>query len=155
MNGSARTPGNCEPPHSPKESTLTSYIILQTEEKPRSLSTDGQDADDTLPSSIFGPKKKFKPVIQRPLPKDVSLHSALMEAIHSSGGREKLRKVNVVGVSVWVQGAPEQVFHPCPRSLEERLQRQSCKFAGFILSTFCLFLLMHSNNNTREADDWI
>uniref|UniRef100_A0A8C6GYU2 Cordon-bleu WH2 repeat n=1 Tax=Mus spicilegus TaxID=10103 RepID=A0A8C6GYU2_MUSSI len=92
MNGSARTPGNCEPPHSPKESTLTSYIILQTEEKPSSLSTDGQDADDTLPSSIFGPKKKFKPVIQRPLPKDVSLHSALMEAIHSSGGREKLRK---------------------------------------------------------------
>nr|4JHD_C Chain C, Protein cordon-bleu [Mus musculus]4JHD_F Chain F, Protein cordon-bleu [Mus musculus] len=31
--------------------------------------------------------------VQRPLPKDVSLHSALMEAIHSSGGREKLRKV--------------------------------------------------------------
>ncbi|XP_029339276.1 protein cordon-bleu isoform X6 [Mus caroli] len=92
MNGSARTPGNCEPPHSPKESTVTSYIILQTEEKPSSLSTDGQDTDDTLPSSIFGPKKKFKPVIQRPLPKDVSLHSALMEAIHSSGGREKLRK---------------------------------------------------------------
>ncbi|XP_029400818.1 protein cordon-bleu isoform X5 [Mus pahari] len=92
MNGSARTPGNCEPPHSPKESTLTSYIILQTEEKPSLLSTDGQDADDTLPSSIFGPKKKFKPVVQRPLPKDISLHSALMEAIHSSGGREKLRK---------------------------------------------------------------
>lgn len=116
MNGPARTPGNCEPPHSPKESTLTSYIILQTEEKPSSLSTDGQDADDALPTSIFGPKKKFKPVVQRPLPKDISLHSALMEAIHSSGGREKLRKVNVVGIRVWVQGAPEQVFHPCPRS---------------------------------------
>ncbi|XP_052054867.1 protein cordon-bleu isoform X3 [Apodemus sylvaticus] len=92
MNGSARTPGNCEPPHSPKESTLTSYIILQTEEKPSPSSTDGQDADKALPSSIFGPKKKFKPVVQRPLPKDVSLHSALMEAIHSSGGRDKLRK---------------------------------------------------------------
>lgn len=92
MNGSARTPGNCEPPRSPKESTLTSYIILQTEEKPSPLSTDGQDANDALPSSIFGPKKKFKPVVQRPLPKDISLHSALMEAIHSSGGRDKLRK---------------------------------------------------------------
>ncbi|XP_060221680.1 protein cordon-bleu isoform X9 [Meriones unguiculatus] len=92
MNGSARVPGNYEPPHSPKESSLTSYIILQTEEKPSPLSTNGQDADDALPSSIFGPKKKFKPVVQRPVPKDTSLHSALMEAIHSSGGRDKLRK---------------------------------------------------------------
>lgn len=92
VNGSARTPGNCEPPHSPKESTMTSYIILQTEEKSSPLSADGQNSDDALPSSIFGPKKKFKPVVQRPLPKDISLHSALMEAIHSSGGRDKLRK---------------------------------------------------------------
>ncbi|XP_055479902.1 protein cordon-bleu isoform X4 [Psammomys obesus] len=92
MNGSAWVPGNYEPPHSPKESSLTSYIILQTEEKPSPLSTDGQDADAALPSSIFGPKKKFKPVVQRPVPKDTSLHSALMEAIHSSGGRDKLRK---------------------------------------------------------------
>ncbi|EDL76073.1 cordon-bleu (predicted), isoform CRA_a [Rattus norvegicus] len=92
VNGSAQTPGNCEPPHSQKESTLTSYIILQTEEKPSPLSADGQNSDDALPSSIFGPKKKFKPVVQRPLPKDISLHSALMEAIHTSGGRDKLRK---------------------------------------------------------------
>ncbi|XP_042141536.1 protein cordon-bleu isoform X8 [Peromyscus maniculatus bairdii] len=92
MNGSARAPGNCEPPHCPKESSPTSYIILQTEEKPSPLTTDVQDTDDALPSSIFGPKKKFKPVVQRPVPKDTSLHSALMEAIHSSGGRDKLRK---------------------------------------------------------------
>ncbi|XP_052590502.1 protein cordon-bleu isoform X4 [Peromyscus californicus insignis] len=92
MNGSARAPGNCEPPHCPKESSPTSYIILQTEEKPSPLTTDVQDTDDVLPSSIFGPKKKFKPVVQRPVPKDTSLHSALMEAIHSSGGRDKLRK---------------------------------------------------------------
>ncbi|XP_059131413.1 protein cordon-bleu [Peromyscus eremicus] len=92
MNGSARASGNCEPPHCPKESSPTSYIILQTEEKPSPLTTDVQDTDDALPSSIFGPKKKFKPVVQRPVPKDTSLHSALMEAIHSSGGRDKLRK---------------------------------------------------------------
>ncbi|KAH0627129.1 hypothetical protein JD844_002545 [Phrynosoma platyrhinos] len=42
--------------------------------------------------NVFGPKKKFKPVIQKPLPKDTSLHCALMEAIQTSGGREKLRK---------------------------------------------------------------
>lgn len=118
MNGSARAPGNYEPPHSPKESSLTSYIILQTEEKPSPLPTDGQDTDDALPSSIFGPKKKFKPVVQRPVPKDTSLHSTLMEAIHSSGGRDKLRKVNVGGFGGWVQGAPGQGFHPCLSSEE-------------------------------------
>lgn len=42
---------------------------------------------------VFGPKKKFKPVIQKPLPKDSSLHGALMEAIQSARGREQLRKV--------------------------------------------------------------
>ncbi|CAO2640681.1 Protein cordon-bleu, partial [Lemmus lemmus] len=92
MNGSARAAGNCEPPHGPKESSPTSYIILQTEEKPSPLTTDVQDTEDAPSSSIFGPKKKFKPVVQRPVPKDTSLHSALMEAIHSSGGRDKLRK---------------------------------------------------------------
>ncbi|XP_075800491.1 protein cordon-bleu isoform X3 [Microtus pennsylvanicus] len=92
MNGSARASGNCEPPHGPKESSPTSYIILQTEEKPSPLTTDVQDTEDAPSSSIFGPKKKFKPVVQRPVPKDTSLHSALMEAIHSSGGRDKLRK---------------------------------------------------------------
>ncbi|XP_053115298.1 protein cordon-bleu isoform X3 [Hemicordylus capensis] len=44
--------------------------------------------------NVFGPKKKFKPVIQKPLPKDTSLHSALMEAIQTSGGRERLRKIS-------------------------------------------------------------
>ncbi|CAH6999400.1 Cobl [Phodopus roborovskii] len=92
MNGSAWPPGNCEPPHCLKESSPTSYIILQTEEKSSPLTTNVQDTEDALPSSIFGPKKKFKPVVQRPVPKDTSLHSALMEAIHSSGGRDKLRK---------------------------------------------------------------
>nr|XP_048291413.1 protein cordon-bleu isoform X5 [Myodes glareolus] len=91
-NGSARASGNCEPPRGPKESSPTSYIILQTEEKPSPLTTNVQDAEDAPSASIFGPKKKFKPVVQRPVPKDTSLHSALMEAIHSSGGRDKLRK---------------------------------------------------------------
>nr|XP_020661868.1 protein cordon-bleu isoform X2 [Pogona vitticeps] len=44
--------------------------------------------------NVFGPKKKFKPVIQKPLPKDSSLHSALMAAIQSAGGREKLQKIS-------------------------------------------------------------
>ncbi|XP_042540915.1 protein cordon-bleu isoform X2 [Dipodomys spectabilis] len=87
-NGSTWVSVNSERSCSPK---LSSRIILETEEKP-SLLSDAHETDGTLPPSIFGPKKKFKPVVQRPVPKDTSLHSALMEAIHSAGGKDKLRK---------------------------------------------------------------
>ncbi|CAK7309078.1 Protein cordon-bleu [Vulpes lagopus] len=66
---------------------------LEREEKPRVPCAGGHEPDGTLPPSIFGPKKKFRPVVQRPAPKDTSLHSALMEAIHSAGGKDRLRKV--------------------------------------------------------------
>ncbi|NXU82774.1 COBL protein, partial [Xiphorhynchus elegans] len=52
------------------------------------------EVDVSVQSNIFGPKKKFKPVVQKPVPKDTSLHSALMEAIQTGGGKEKLRKVS-------------------------------------------------------------
>ncbi|XP_057284750.1 protein cordon-bleu isoform X6 [Pezoporus wallicus] len=52
------------------------------------------ELDVNVQTNIFGPKKKFKPVIQKPVPKDTSLHSALMEAIQTAGGKEKLRKVS-------------------------------------------------------------
>ncbi|XP_074003069.1 protein cordon-bleu [Numenius arquata] len=52
------------------------------------------ELDVNVQTNIFGPKKKFKPVIQKPIPKDTSLHSALMEAIQTAGGKEKLRKVS-------------------------------------------------------------
>ncbi|XP_015260985.1 PREDICTED: protein cordon-bleu [Gekko japonicus] len=54
--------------------------------------------DDNI-YSVFGPKKRFKPVIQKPLPRDTSLHGALMEAIQTAGGREKLRKIPVNAVN--------------------------------------------------------
>uniref|UniRef100_A0A8C6IRG5 Uncharacterized protein n=1 Tax=Melopsittacus undulatus TaxID=13146 RepID=A0A8C6IRG5_MELUD len=52
------------------------------------------ELDVNVQTNIFGPKKKFKPVVQKPVPKDTSLHSALMEAIQTAGGKEKLRKVS-------------------------------------------------------------
>ncbi|XP_074681412.1 protein cordon-bleu isoform X3 [Strix aluco] len=52
------------------------------------------ELDINVQTNIFGPKKKFKPVVQKPVPKDTSLHSALMEAIQTGGGKEKLRKVS-------------------------------------------------------------
>ncbi|XP_054543525.2 protein cordon-bleu isoform X15 [Pan troglodytes] len=91
-NGCVRAPGHGEPSHPPGGSGTESHILLEREEKPSVFSTDGNETDSIWPPSIFGPKKKFKPVVQRPVPKDTSLHSALMEAIHSAGGKDRLRK---------------------------------------------------------------
>lgn len=44
--------------------------------------------------NVFGPVKKFKPVPFKPVQKETSVHSSLMEAIQSGEGIERLRKVN-------------------------------------------------------------
>ncbi|XP_072811589.1 protein cordon-bleu isoform X2 [Vicugna pacos] len=98
VNGSRWVPVPGEPPHSPRETGTNGHAgreSLGREEKPHLLSTDALEADGTQPASIFGPKKRFRPVVQRPAPKDTSLHSALMEAIHSAGGKDRLRKVRL------------------------------------------------------------
>ncbi|KFQ48772.1 Protein cordon-bleu, partial [Nestor notabilis] len=67
----------------------------EQEEKPDDLDINAvSELDVSVQTNIFGPKKKFKPVVQKPVPKDTSLHSALMEAIQTGGGKEKLRKVS-------------------------------------------------------------
>ncbi|XP_075683105.1 protein cordon-bleu [Rhinoderma darwinii] len=43
--------------------------------------------------NFFGPKARLRPVVQKPMQMDTSLHSALMGAIQSAGGKEKLRKL--------------------------------------------------------------
>ncbi|XP_047550160.1 protein cordon-bleu isoform X2 [Lutra lutra] len=96
VNGSRWVPIHAEPPCSPRGSGTNNHAQQEPpehEEKPSLLCTDVPETDGTLPSSIFGPKKKFRPVVQRPAPKDTSLHSALMEAIHSAGGKDRLRKI--------------------------------------------------------------
>ncbi|KAM7175374.1 protein cordon-bleu isoform 1-T2 [Macrochelys suwanniensis] len=67
---------------------VNNHIISQRDEKPDSINK----SDVTVQTDIFGPKKKFKPIVQKPVPKDTSLHSTLMEAIQTAGGKEKLRK---------------------------------------------------------------
>lgn len=50
---------------------------------------------------VFGPVKKFKPVIFKPVQKETSIHSSLMEAIQSGEGIERLRKVNSMKVFIY------------------------------------------------------
>ncbi|NXX56966.1 COBL protein, partial [Scopus umbretta] len=67
----------------------------EQEEKPDDSDSNAvSELDVNVQTNIFGPKKKFKPVVQKPIPKDTSLHSALMEAIQTGGGKERLRKVS-------------------------------------------------------------
>ncbi|NWH89990.1 COBL protein, partial [Aegithalos caudatus] len=80
---------------SPELNGAAANAESEQEEKPddSDVNTAGE-LDVNVQTNIFGPKKKFKPVIQKPVPKDTSLHSALMEAIQTGGGKEKLRKVS-------------------------------------------------------------
>lgn len=55
--------------------------------------TDSGVISEALPVSVFGPVKKFKPVVYRGVEKDTSLHSSLMEAIQTGRGRDGLKKV--------------------------------------------------------------
>lgn len=43
--------------------------------------------------TLFGPVKKFRPVICKSVEKETSLHTSLMEAIQTGGGRDRLKKV--------------------------------------------------------------
>ncbi|XP_028346077.1 protein cordon-bleu isoform X2 [Physeter macrocephalus] len=109
LNGSSWVSVHKEPLHSPRVADASSHAgrePAEWEEKPGFSSTDVPEADGTLPASIFGPKKKFRPVVQRPAPKDTSLHSTLMEAIHSAGGKDRLRKTPEPGS----EGGPKK---PC------------------------------------------
>ncbi|KFQ37088.1 Protein cordon-bleu, partial [Merops nubicus] len=83
------------PKASPKLNGTAANVESEQEEKPDDSDFNAvNELDVNMQTNIFGPKKKFKPVIQKPIPKDTSLHSALMAAIQTGGGKKKLRKVS-------------------------------------------------------------
>ncbi|XP_073095247.1 protein cordon-bleu isoform X4 [Manis javanica] len=94
VNDSRWVPTHGEPPPSSRAAGTCSHAGWEPSEreKPSLSCTEVHTSNGVLPPSIFGPKKKFRPVVQRPAPRDTCLHSALMEAIHSAGGRDRLRK---------------------------------------------------------------
>ncbi|XP_042654118.1 protein cordon-bleu isoform X2 [Tyto alba] len=86
---------------SPELNGAAANAELEQEEKPDDSDINViSELDVIMQTNIFGPKKKFKPVVQKPIPKDTSLHSALMEAIQTGGGKEKLRKVSDSALNV-------------------------------------------------------
>ncbi|XP_042188214.1 protein cordon-bleu [Callorhinchus milii] len=87
---------SCHPSasHLPAVSPTTSSVIetpfLEKSDPP----PDTKQLEFISNSNMFGPVKKFKSVIQKPVQKDESIHSSLMEAIQSGKQQENLRKVS-------------------------------------------------------------
>ncbi|XP_072009268.1 protein cordon-bleu isoform X2 [Engystomops pustulosus] len=77
--------------------SLPAYVANSENEEKHNIdiipSTIIDEPDSPNNSNIFGPKTKFRPVVQKPTQKDTSLHSALMGAIQSGEGKERLRKI--------------------------------------------------------------
>lgn len=68
-------------------------VMIHTKAQTPFTETDSSVISGALPVSVFGPVKKFRPVVCRSVEKDTSLHSSLMEAIQTSRGRDGLKKV--------------------------------------------------------------
>ncbi|KAG8442711.1 hypothetical protein GDO86_011490 [Hymenochirus boettgeri] len=69
---------------------------MQTEDKGNFVPSTIIDAPESPSNSnVFGPKVKLRPVLQKQVQKETSLHSALMVAIQSGEGKEKLRKIQI------------------------------------------------------------
>ncbi|XP_062848717.1 protein cordon-bleu isoform X2 [Trichomycterus rosablanca] len=81
-----KVPKNASPPQSPTNTHLS------VPKKPEVSIQVAPSEPNQI--GLFGPVKKFKPVIPKTVEKETSLHSSLMKAIQSGGGTERLRKVS-------------------------------------------------------------
>ncbi|MGH0162824.1 UNVERIFIED_CONTAM: hypothetical protein FKN15_053013 [Acipenser sinensis] len=77
-------------PHANTESVPQKTVMCLSEMSSTNVAEPSLQAN----AGIFGPIKKFKPVALKPVQKDTSLHSLLMESIQGSEGKEKLRKTS-------------------------------------------------------------
>ncbi|XP_064865011.1 protein cordon-bleu-like isoform X8 [Oncorhynchus nerka] len=72
------------------------YPALAKKPEPPRLAAAAASNDLPEPQqvSLFGPVKKFKPVIMKSVQMDTSLHTTLMSAIQCGDGKERLRKIS-------------------------------------------------------------
>ncbi|XP_057690745.1 protein cordon-bleu isoform X2 [Corythoichthys intestinalis] len=73
---------------------ITTRLTATAKSEPSRTMSDSGVIPGSPPVNIFGPVKKFKPVVCRSIEKDTSLHSNLMEAIQAGGGKDRLRKIS-------------------------------------------------------------
>ncbi|XP_076136264.1 protein cordon-bleu [Alosa pseudoharengus] len=76
-----------------RSSTTHNPSSAQPDQNPEPWAAPGVLAEPNQVSP-FGPVKKFRPVIQKSVEKDTSLHSSLMQAIQSGDNKERLKRVS-------------------------------------------------------------
>ncbi|KAJ4930875.1 hypothetical protein JOQ06_025178, partial [Pogonophryne albipinna] len=109
----SRTPhSSAKPPTAPKtvsedQTTNTrgttkavTNLIPDAKLQPSVTVTDTSAYTGPPPVTLFGPVKKFRPVISKSVEKDSSLHGSLMEALQTGGARDRLKKLSTSGPSI-------------------------------------------------------
>ncbi|XP_069549277.1 protein cordon-bleu isoform X2 [Brachyistius frenatus] len=108
---SSALPSSIKPPTAPKTMLQDQTSISKDTTKAAAQLTPGVKPQPSITVTdsgvtsgppavtVFGPIKKFRPVICRSVEKDTSLHSSLMAAIHTDGGRDRLKKTSTSGPS--------------------------------------------------------
>ncbi|XP_033983659.1 protein cordon-bleu isoform X3 [Trematomus bernacchii] len=109
----SRTPhSSSKPPTAPKtvsedQTTNTrgttkavTNLIPDAKLQPSVTVTDTSAYTGPPPVTLFGPVKKFRPVISKSVEKDSSLHGSLMEALQTGGARDRLKKLSTSGPSI-------------------------------------------------------
>uniref|UniRef100_UPI0037E7F1B7 protein cordon-bleu n=1 Tax=Semicossyphus pulcher TaxID=241346 RepID=UPI0037E7F1B7 len=92
--------------HSSKDMTkVHNHPTPEVKPQPSATVTYGGVPPGPPPVTLFGPVKKFKPVICKSVERETSLHSNLMEAIQTGGGRERLKKLTTSGPSSMKQAS--------------------------------------------------
>nr|XP_023009729.2 protein cordon-bleu isoform X3 [Maylandia zebra] len=89
-----------KPPTAPK--TISQGQTNNSEETASKSQLPETVSDSSV--TVFGPIKKFRPVIHKSVEKETSLHSSLMEAIQTGGGKDRLKKISTSGPSSLKKG---------------------------------------------------
>ncbi|KAM8869995.1 protein cordon-bleu isoform 3-T6 [Spinachia spinachia] len=105
-------PAQSSPVHSSATPPAVPEIVLQaltsnkkdvttaaTKTQPSVTVSENGVTPGALPATLFGPVQKFRPVISRSIDKDTTLHSSLMEAIQTGGGKDRLKTITTEGLS--------------------------------------------------------
>nr|XP_020452304.1 protein cordon-bleu isoform X2 [Monopterus albus] len=79
--------------------TTATHLTLDVKSLPLVTMQESVVTPGPLPVTVFGPVKKFRPVICGSVKKETTLHSSLMEAIQTGGVRDKLKKISTSDAS--------------------------------------------------------
>ncbi|XP_058502936.1 protein cordon-bleu isoform X2 [Solea solea] len=74
--------------------TTKAATHLTRDARPQPSVTVSDSNDISQAVTVFGPVKKFRPVICKSVEKETSLHSSLMDAIQTGTGKERLKKIS-------------------------------------------------------------